>query len=240
MYYNRRQSIEWIKCINADLHVNLSDEQQIALSKAKIKLIEVYTIKERMMNVNSIDFKEAEFCLFRDFPFNQLVVFNLEPIKKQNLKSDCVFLWLIQFHHRIANLTGSWDIYINGDPGNLYWCEFEKKIELCLNSNYFIKEHSVMPKSVDFYSIDFMMLLEFILILYMLLVSLLGVVLNTITVWALYKGRSVFNENQYTFMAIHSFANILIYFTTILSLANECQFPFGFYCSSTSQLIFVQ
>ena len=87
-----------------------------------------------------------------------------------------------------------------------------------------------------------MVISQFLLVIFTPIVSLIGIVTNLFVLLTIVnkKNRSELKEKHYTYMAINSISNILILVIQILSLINECQYPFGIFCSSVRKYMFVQ
>ena len=98
-----RNGIEWIRDLNSHLNVNLSSLEDIENNYGKAKMIEIEYASYRPLIRLSKVFPDKDFCLYKDFPFNQMVilfefvysnkVFDL--IKSKNHYS-CTYLWLTQ------------------------------------------------------------------------------------------------------------------------------------------------
>jgi hypothetical protein len=88
-----------------------------------------------------------------------------------------------------------------------------------------------------------MMITEFLLILGTPILCIFGIICNILIIYVINKkenNRENLKEKHYTYMAINSFSNLVILVIEILKLMNECQYPFGFYCSSIRKVIFIQ
>ena len=117
-------------------------------------------------------------------------------------------------------------------------CEFDKRIERCNKSDF-----ELHPSKNEFTLLDFIILSEFLVIVSSSITSLFGFITNMLVILVIVKKenrKKELKEKQYTYMAIHSVSNIFICLINILSLVNECQLPFGFYCSSIRHYAAVQ
>jgi hypothetical protein len=71
----RRQGIDWLRPINSHLDVNLSNRSQV--QEHMNELVYIIFFDEREIYYNS-DFQfvyDADFCLFKTYPFSQLIMF---------------------------------------------------------------------------------------------------------------------------------------------------------------------
>ena len=107
IYYRdmiHKNGIKWIHDLNHDLDVNLSNFNEIENKFLRTKSIQISSnkkifIEKRMSKV----FPDKDFCLYKDFPFNQLV-FLMEYEYEEaltNLSSyyTCTYLWLVQYFY---------------------------------------------------------------------------------------------------------------------------------------------
>ena len=247
----RRQGIEWIKRINDDLHINITDPES-----REAPLIEnIYRLVEIEFQIDSygdfeldnrLDFTyDEDFCLFKDFPFNQLILFNVYIYQVNTSNLSCTTLWLIQYHHIYYQYINSYD--------NSFWliksveqtltklnttsknCHFKERLEKCNKSDFKRKKFN----SSDF---DLMIISQLLLVIFTPLISLFGMVTNLFVIIIVCKkgNQKELKEKQYSYMAINSISNIVILLTQILSLINECHYPFGLFCSSVHRFVFVQ
>lgn len=76
----------------------------------------------------------------------------------------------------------------------------------------------------------------------MTIISLFGLVINSLVIFVLINKQfeKEFKQKQYSYLIVYSTFNLLVCFIQILSLINECQQPFGLFCSSIRQSLFVQ
>lgn len=91
-------------------------------------------------------------------------------------------------------------------------------------------------------TLDLMIGLELTIILLKPIMSLFGLITNILTIIVIRNKnlKKELEKKHYSYMIIHSAANILVCLTQTISLINECQQPFGPFCSSIRKLKFVQ
>ena len=93
--------IGWIKSINEDININMTNITHVYINKHKIKVIFLDCIYEiERVSIEDL-FPEEDFCLYHDYPFDQLIFL----VKSCDTKSDeehkkftCTFLWLAQYY----------------------------------------------------------------------------------------------------------------------------------------------
>lgn len=101
-----KNGIEWTRDLNPDLDVNLSNFNEILDKSNRTKNIFIvskgFSTEIRLTKL----FPEQDFCLYRDFPFNQLVIFMEIPdpgdeekleIFNSTIYYTCTYLWLTQY-----------------------------------------------------------------------------------------------------------------------------------------------
>ena len=228
---SRRQGLKWIQNINSYLNVNLSNPIEIEKNRHYYKLIWFSIDSDVFLDPNFQFTYDEDFCLFKDFPFKQLIAIGFS--EKQKRDSSCSTVWLIKFSQLIRNVT---KMTVNKDE--ILKCEFDKRIERCNKSDF-----ELHPSKNEFTLLDFIILSEFLVIVSSSITSLFGIITNMLVILVIVKKenrKKELKEKQYTYMAIHSVSNIYICLINILSLINECQLPFGFYCSSIRHYAAVQ
>lgn len=241
----RRQGIDWIRQINRDVNVNWSDPESISANiqnKKDISFKQTFAV-DFYNDPNLHFFYEEDFCLLKDYPFHQFVVFIFDF---KRVDTSCSTIWLMQFYPHLFNISKEYKsnddliLTINQvfDNKSIYKkCDFESRLKICNRSNY---KSTFKAKNV--YGFDFMIISKFLLVISTTLISFFGIVTNMLVILTLInkKNEKELKEKQYTYMAITSGINIVILFIQILSLMNECDYPFGIFCSSIRSSIVVQ
>lgn len=124
---NRKQGIEWIKSMNLDVNVNLSNPVEVSSMLDRVKTIKFLSEREFHFDENFENFYEQDFCLFAEFPFRQLIIFKIisGDAQKKSAPPNCVTRWLTQFNGFIMSfLTG---VIANGNISNeVKNCDFQK------------------------------------------------------------------------------------------------------------------
>ena len=245
----RKQGIDWMKYINYGMKANLSDLESMGSNMEKSKEIQ-FILKNVLGFLNNDKvhfFYDEDFCLFKDFPFEQLIIINFNlHIQESNVRNfSCTSVWLMRYYQLYYQTSKS--LYFKFDINKtlttikenslIEKCDFTTRLNICNRSNF-----EINPKKSTFNTFDFMIISQFLLVIFTPIVCLFGIVTNTLIVLTVIhkKSRKELKEKQYTYMAINSITNILILFIQILSLMNECQYPFGIFCSSIRKYPVIQ
>ena len=235
---NHKQGINWIKQMNFDVNVNLSN-----ISDSKRTPMEIAVLSSNFMTRALPD---TDFCIYVDFPFNQLVVIDYD-----NFENDltCTFLWLNRFceaFYKLFQKTNRSTYYLKkfmdfdstAIKSSISKCKFEQKINLCNKSSY--KTEYIWDQN-DFLNLNKKIQTAFKILLYP--ISLLGLITNLIVVLViLYKdNRDLFKEyKQYTYLWLNSLFCILISLIELLSWMTECFYPFEVFCPEIRKLVAIQ
>lgn len=243
------QGIEWIKSINKGLHVNFSNINNSIENITKTKYIALNCNSEYGLSISLLDlFPEEDFCLYKEFPFNQLVyIIETCDIRLTRKRLPCTFLYLIQYYELFLP-------FFDGDSGffiitNFYtnleeyksisnYCNFEKMLHKCNKSEFKVRP---IRTNIEIGESVYFIKLIFHISSYPLLIF--GIVTNILVIITIshkeneadFKGLK-----QYEYLRIYSFINCLIlviYFSTWL---NRCDFPFQVFCSQIRKEIFLQ
>lgn len=238
----RRQGIEWIKNINSNVKVNVSNKTEVDKNKELIVSISFSTNRKLYAHRNTHYLYDRDFCLFLDFPFEQMVFIlpnydERENTFRLNESYSCTELWLFQFYGQadfayryrgIEKLTAS----------NFSTCNFNQRFKLC-NKTQFLYQSN---KEAYFTSFDAILILDLTYIILSSLFSVLAIITNSITIHVILhkNNKQSMREKHYIYMCLHCFANISIASIQLISLLNECQNPIGVYCSIVWQKVPIQ
>ena len=111
-----KNGIKWIRDLNPDLDINFSNFTEILKNINRIKVIQIasnnYNSEIRLSKL----FPDKDFCLYKDFPFKQLVIilemsYNEKVIALLNSTSNstsyytCTYLWLTQYVNIFYNIS---------------------------------------------------------------------------------------------------------------------------------------
>lgn len=232
---SRRQGIEWIREINRDLDVDLSNETSVQEQRRRFSVIFFELKEDLVLKLSYFDnlFPDSDFCLYRAFPFKQLVFLDMVPgVFTHNF--TCTFLWLHRFHHQLSRFN--WFLVVEKfQPNESLRCNFTQQFDLC-DKKSFMRNKNVVQ------ALGFLVFSEFLVIVASPIVCLLGIVSNSLVVSVLVnkKFEKEFKQKHYEYMVVYSVCNIVICICEILTLINECQKPFGLFCSSIRKYFPIQ
>jgi len=135
--------------------VNLSDliEVETNLKLAFLKSFSYNKVfnNERISNA----FPDEDFCIYKDFPFNQLVYSyqhcarqDMKKMKILNSELSCTYLWLtqysnvyIQFENKISDEFASFSIIMESDSYKfISQCNFKQRLDFCNKSHFRVKD----------------------------------------------------------------------------------------------------
>lgn len=251
----RRQGIAWIKGINWDFSVkNMSNEDELRKYKLRLVMINLLVDEGTKMTYNYHFAYDRDFCLFIDFPFQQLVYFHptfgfLEIYPKHvfaNKSSSilsCTEQWLTQYFNVIKKhikpyVAIFWRI---DDLEFTTTCDFARRIDLC-KRNHFLLNYIRDISLNKFVLFDFMLVFELLVIILTPLLGAFGILTNSVSIYIILheKNKKTMREKHYIYISLHCVSNLIICFIQIIQLMSECQYPFGFYCSSIRMIIPIQ
>lgn len=238
----RKQGIRWIRNINSDLHQDPTNQTEIDLHADKIFTILLFPNREFWIDKHNHYFDNEDFCLFVDYPFSQLVF--VVPHSTENTLRyrnatpfTCTELWLYQFYQQAGQIYQ----YTNKlKSSNFEKCGFQERVRLCRTSKKFHLYAKKTPVSLT--SFDVILFLEFVFIVLAPMVSLFGIVTNLMVIYVIFKreNKKTMQEKHYVYMSIHCTTNLIVFATQVVNLVNECQYPYGFLCSSIQQAVAIQ
>ena len=244
----RKKGIDWMKSINYGIKANLSDQVSMKINMEKSKQIKfiINNVLDFLYNNKAQFFYDEDFCIFKDFPFDQLIIINVNLMYKQDKSNlSCTTVWLVQYYQLYYQYSKSIVLKFEIDQtlqtikenSLIEKCDFKTRLKQCERSSF-----KIVPKSSFINAFDFMIISQFLLVIFTPIICLFGIVTNTLIVITVIhkKNRKELKEKQYTYMTINSITNILILFIQILSLMNECQYPFGIFCSSIRKYPVIQ
>lgn len=206
-------------------------------------------------NYNNI-FSDEDFCLYKDFPFQQLAIVYISPTKilnqlENNTSSTitCTTIWLIQYYPLFATFDDLFANYfddkqtsiLTGDylKNNLsVQCNFQKRLAMCQ------KTTTTILNVEEINQVELKMRISYvhsILIFTCPVISTLGLITNILVVVTIHKYRNsdeMKKKRHYDFMQINSASNCCLCCIDIMSLMNACSYEF--WCSSISYLEGIQ
>ena len=258
---NHKQGINWIRQMNHGINVNLSKLTKSDRS-IYIILMRVFKTLKPIYPMSKI-FPDEDFCIYVDFPFNQLIILyeNLDGFMFEiNLNIDskarysCTFLWLAQYYEQYYEYfqkkynQNNWyfkqcmisiNYFLNFTVFKTRFdCNFEERIRLCNKSNYQIK---ALWDESDFFLLNKKLETTFKILLYA--TAFLGLFTNIIVVVVILKkdNNDLFKGlKQYSYLFLNSICCIIILVIEILSWMTECFYPFEVFCPEIRKLVAIQ
>ena len=221
--FNKTRLI-YIDCIKNDIHI------------AFVKLSDVLP--------------DEDFCLYRDFPFHQMVVLmedcDYSGIEITAFEQTCTYLWFYKFLNLYINVSSS-DSFIS----NLQYifndtrifkmmndCNFEQRLTLCNSSNYQVEE---VWTASDYQHLN--KIFEFTFRIATQIVSFFGMITNGfVMIVILHKiNKDLFDGlKQYIYLCYNSIFSFSILFIQFFSWFSECFWPYQAFCPQTHKLIAFQ
>lgn len=245
----RRQGIEWIRNLNSHIHVNLSDSSTLKsiFFRSFLKISLVHEKQDNFINKPIEYFSDQDFCILKDYPFDQLVVIlPIEIEQYDNTSSEtfrlrCSDLWLFQYHMIFDQMGLSIPQFASEflNQTNFNRCDFESILKLCNKQTYKIPSTS----GIYFTDLDYMTLFELLTMIFSSIISVFGLFFNILVVYVLLnkKNKKLLTENKhYNYVVANCISNCFVLAIQIFGLINECQYPFGIYCSSIYATLFAQ
>jgi hypothetical protein len=200
----------------------------------------------------SIIFPDEDFCIYVDFPFNQLVMIyeNIEnEVNFIDNDLSCTYLWLIRFYKSYAriyyypNIKSDFSRYIVRMVNSTAFksrskCNFEERIKICNKSNYQRKD--IWDES-DVFILSKKIQTAFKIMLYP--TAFLGLITNIIVVLVILKkeNNDLFKQyKQYSYLYLNSIFCIIIMVIELFSWMTECFYPFEVFCPEIRKLVPIQ
>lgn len=195
--------IDWLKSLNRD--VNVDTEKDIDFNRLKYNgiIIKVVVI-ECIVSISPplIDlFPDEDFCLYKDFPINQLVtiVEDCFLTKTQSAimknKIPCTYLWITRSYKRLFKLFGKGmiDLLNSSDYESRSKCNFEQRIKLC-NKSDFNPKHIVTYFELE----QAIFMIETVINILSYFLSIFGIITNLLIIITISskKNKEDFKENK--------------------------------------------
>lgn len=248
---HNEHGIEWIKSINSGLNVNLTNDTNFIAHLRETKFI-YFDCKNPAMSPPMWEiFPDEDFCLYKDFPFNQNVLFMqgcwlLPEFDYFRKKFSCTYLWLIQYYpiyqmylsRRFVYKTHMEILTSSNEFKSMSKCNFSKRLELCNRSNYQIK-----PLITYFDIGQRMIVIETVINIFSYPLAIFGLITNLLVVITLSSKMNkddLKEYNQYNYMGINSICSCLILLIHFVSWLTECSFPYQVFCPEFRKTLFFQ
>ena len=227
-----QNGIDWIKEINSNVTFNFSSKT-IINDFYRYKLRYIYIKYDGFIQHAPFYkvFPDEDFCVYKDFPFEQLVILmqycSTNRLLIQENKEDftCTYLWIAQYfelyylyYYQKSSSDRSINMKMTIESKSFRErskCNFKRRLELCNKTGFKIKD---IWSTIDYYLLNKKLQTAFKIMSY--LVSILGIVTNlfTILIIVIKSNSDLFKEfKHYIYLCINSIFCLIILVINILS-----------------------
>lgn len=248
-YFRRlmhNSGIEWIKNYNKDVNCNLENSAELHYQMNKIKFIELHCFVLYSLTLIEI-FPDEDFCLYKDFPINQLVVImDMCYGEEHNLnrKISCTYIWITRsYKYILPKLTYKYEAMnrlLTSEEYNktISTCDFQNRLDLCNKTNFIAKHIS------SYFELgEAMKMTKIVLNIVSYILSIFGIVTNLLIIITIShkQNKADFKEyKQYDYLRLNSIFNCFILLIHLISWLNECNYPFQVFCPVIRKVVFMQ
>ena len=244
--------IDWIKAMNRNKSVNLTNYNDFFNKRDLIKIIKLsgsfHTQVESIVNV----FPDEDFCLYEQFPFDQHTILihhcDQYTIDITKVEFTCTYLWLTRYYPLYYKLyqnvkdTNKRYFYIvnlqrilhdKHYNSSMSKCNFEKMRNNCRNYS-----REPIWDRYDYFVLN--KHIEVVLKICSYIISALGIVTNAIVVVVIVHKDNKENFKKfkhYDYLCANSIFCVLIALIDILSSMTEC---FPLFCPEIRKLVVLQ
>ena len=241
-----KNGIEWIKNINKDVNCDLNNITQISEYVNNKSLKFIYHDAEYSPSSSHLRevFPDEDFCLYKDFPINQLVVVYKYTAEMPRPRKyiGCTYLWITRSYKDLAKIYTRDEIFKSildsEEYKSISRCNFDERLKLCNKSN-FEHRHLTTPYEIA----QIMTTVYVILNILSYIIAIIGLVSNILIIITISSkiNEADFKEfKQYDYLRLNSICNclyLLIHFTTWL---NTCIYPYQVFCPVVRKTVFMQ
>ena len=243
--------IEWIKNVNRDVNCNLSNKSQLIEFSDRIKTITHDRPNTAVSPSLPEVFPDEDFCLYKDFPINQLVfiikqfldVNELQLNQSRKNEYGCTYIWITRHYKQLVEIISIETLeyilikhLLNSEDYKT--CKFDERLKLCNKTDFKLRHITT------FFEIgEAMYTIEVIINILSYILAIFGLVSNILIVIAI---SSKINETefkgfkQYDYLLLNSICNCLMLFAHIISWFHECIYPFQVFCPIIRKAVFMQ
>ena len=243
--------IEWIKNINKNIYCDLNNRSEIIeyARSRKVKFI-YHDPENRPLSPMIRDvFPDQDFCLYKDFPINQLVVLHkthqtLMELNQPRRDMGCVYLWITRSYKSFLGIYNNEtnimfkSVLESDEYKSISKCSFDEKVKLCNRSTFEKAKISTL-----FETAEAMYIIEIVLNISSLTLSILGLISNILIIITISSkmNETDFKEfKQYDYLRLNSICNCLILVIYMTTWLNQCIYPFQVFCPIIRKTIFMQ
>ncbi len=245
---------KWLNYLNSDVNLNQLNSNDYQDKMFFLTIFQVYS------NVTYYDYPEQDFCFFKNFPHQRLVLPLLKPIYKSSC--SCTELFLIQNSYKyefytefvLTNYYNLENYYfdeifdqrlsscVNSSIDQvLITCDFSKKLKLC-NVKSLVVKNEESSNQFEWYVNDWEELSKYLYNIFTFYVnpilSLICILVNIFMI-VIFSNRFLKKDIQilYKYLNIHLIANIIFISIHYLDLINECTYE-ELFCSKLNNSIY--
>lgn len=241
-----REGIAWIRAINENVKVNLSDLESI-----KAKQNNAFYLKISFYNTVRLDktFPDKDFCIYTKFPFDQLVIvllrFGRTGVPKEFvIRFTCTYSWLTKLYYKLdrslteapEQITSVLHYHMSLNRPK---CDFNRMIKRCNRSNFGAK-----PLTWTFVeSVVFANILQLSSTILIFSIGFVGILNNFIIARVIFcqKNQETFkNCNQFVYLGWNSIFSIVILVIQLFSRMSDCTIKYTISCPNTRKIVAVQ
>ena len=247
-----KNGIEWIRNINKNINCNLENPDELKNHYNNVKYIYFDCLKSAVSPPLVDIFPDEDFCLYKDVPVNQLVVFYENcPFKKEKSgilhdKISCTYLWITRSYKYLVNyLKPSVEyrimmerLFNSSDYKSIFNCDFDKKMDLCNKSN-FVSKHIITSFEIS----EAIKLTETIINILSHILSIFGIITNLliiITISSKTNKEHFKDVKHYSYLRLNSICSCFILLIHLISWLNQCIYPYQVFCPLIRKTVFMQ
>jgi hypothetical protein len=235
---------KWFNHLNSDLNIDPKNKNEVDIYVYRAIVLVFY---QTFYNHSFYDYPEKDFCYFKNFPHNRLVMPKLMPNYKS--KCSCTELFLIQYSYLFSKAI---EYYLDRTPSKYYMSQYysesliDNKFTYCLNSSFeqILKKcnfeeflnlcnikaisNNNIKEEAYFYMYDWEKLSKYsysLLSLYMNpIFSFISILLNLLVFLILSNKKEIPKEmnKMYTYLRLNSILNIIFIIIRLFKLMDIC------------------
>jgi hypothetical protein len=253
-----QSGLKWMRYLNDDLNVDLNNTKIFEASKARTVIVQFFDPK-LVFNV-PYEYPDTDFCLFKDFPHNQLVypaiivakrvtcsctIYFLIQHSKQYLNDDFSFYkfkLVIDYPYKFESYSIRYCLKEENYTEKIKECNFEKMTENCLGITYNPNRKFTFSGNLNnSYHLEWLHLI--IQVIMKGILCIVGVITNFLIIIVIRKlDPKILENSMYKHMRMNSIFNIIYCLLSIFSLLillGVCIDEETFYClkNGTSEAI---
>lgn len=241
-----KKDLKWINYLNYMKKFDLENIKDLANIKDYFQLV----ITQILPKFNYYDYPDKDFCLFKDYPHEKLVLALLDPIQNNTNDVSCTFLYLTKYSHYFQD-----DLYtkygirllsINFDLKEAYKVSYieeeylkfkslnrlntnctqfiQNKLKLCSLNEF--KNNKEKNNDFYFYQFDFRLFSKFNSIMFELILNpifcLISFLFSILFLYILSNKKVFKNLNNYSYLKSHNYFISIYFFVSFFKLFYVC------------------